>query len=48
MTPFWTKIFPSVLIVLDVAAAFIWLYFGDVRRFIYWISAAVLTASVTF
>lgn len=42
------QIFPTVLIALDVAAASVWLYDGDVRRFIYWIAAAILTATVTF
>lgn len=42
------KIFPSALIVLDIAAAVVAFQIGDVRRSIYWISAAILTASVTF
>lgn len=40
--------FPSVLIVLDVAAAAVYMLDGDFRRTIYWLSAAVLTATVTF
>jgi hypothetical protein len=43
-----TAAFPIVLIVLDVGAAVMWLTHGDLRRGIYWIAAAVLTASVTF
>jgi len=42
------KIFPIVLILLDVAAAAVYAAHGDARRFVYWIAAAVLTASVTF
>jgi hypothetical protein len=36
------------LIVLDIAAAVVSFQVGDVRRSIYWVSAAILTASVTF
>ena len=42
------KIFPSVLIVLDVAAAVVYAAAGDWRRTIYWFAAAVLTATVTY
>lgn len=41
-------IFPTVLIVLDVGAAFVYGIDGDWRRAIYWLSAAVLTACVTY
>jgi len=43
-----TKLFPTVLICLDVAAAIVCVAHGDLRHFIYWISAAVLTATVTY
>lgn len=43
-----TQIFPTALIVIDIAAAIVCAYHGDPRRFIYWIAAAVLTAAVTF
>lgn len=43
-----TKVFPSVLIALDVAAAAVYAAHGDVRRFVYWLAAATLTATVTF
>ena len=43
-----TKFFPSVLIALDVCAAGVYAAHGDLRRFIYWIAAATLTATVTF
>ena len=42
------KIFPSLLIILDLAAAVVAFQCGDVRRSIYWTAAAILTASVTF
>lgn len=41
-------LFPSILIGLDIAAGIVYLCQGDVRHFIYWLSAAVLTATVTF
>jgi hypothetical protein len=41
-------IFPTVLIVLDVCAALVYLHDGDVRKTVYWFAAAVLTTSVTF
>lgn len=42
------KIFPVLLIILDVFAAIVYCISGDYRRFIYWIAAAVLTITVTF
>ena len=42
------KIFPSVLIALDVAAGVVYAVAGDWRRTIYWFAAAVLTATVTY
>ena len=41
-------IFPTVLIVLDVAAALVYAWKGDVRMVIYWLAAAVLTGAVTY
>lgn len=35
-----TKIFPSTLIFLDICAAVVYLFNGDIRHFIYWIAAA--------
>lgn len=40
-----TKVFPSVLIALDVAAAAVYAAHGDARRFVYWLAAATLTAT---
>lgn len=42
------KLFPTILIVLDVYASLVYLFDGDLRRFVYWTSAAVLTATVTY
>lgn len=42
------RLFPTLLIVLDILAAAVWWSHGDIRKVIYWLSAAVLTASVTF
>ena len=43
-----TRVFPSILIALDVAAAIVYAAHGDWRRLIYWLAAATLTATVTF
>lgn len=45
---FSTKFFPTILIVLDLLAAFVYLHACDIRRAIYWIAAAILTATVTY
>ena len=42
------NIFPAILIILDVCAAGVYISGGDIRLFVYWLSSAVLTASVTF
>ncbi|MFH1385125.1 MAG: hypothetical protein ABIH47_09235 [Candidatus Omnitrophota bacterium] len=42
------KVFPALMIALDIAAAVVYACDGDVRRMIYWLSAGVLTACVTF
>lgn len=42
------RMFPVILIALDVAAAVAYASGGDWRRFIYWTAAATLTATVTF
>jgi len=46
MTP--TKIFPLLLILLDVGAALVYAWNTDIRHAIYWLAAATLTATVTF
>lgn len=42
------KFFPTLLMVLDVAAAIVWASNGDWRKALYWGSAAVLTFTVTW
>jgi hypothetical protein len=43
------KLFPTILIALDVCAACGYAgWAGDWRRCIYWLAAAVLTATVTW
>ena len=43
-----SKIFPTILIILDVCAAIGYIPDGDWRKVCYWISAAVLTFTVTY
>jgi len=43
-----TKVFPTILIALDVCAAIAYACKGDIRHTIYWIAAATLTACVTY
>jgi hypothetical protein len=42
------KLFPTILIVLDVLAAVMYLPSGDWRHVVYWLAAAVLTFTVTY
>jgi hypothetical protein len=42
------KLFPTILIILDVCAAGMYVSSGDWRHIIYWIAAAVLTFTVTY
>jgi len=41
------KIFPYILILLDICASVVYLCHGNIRLGIYWIAAAVLTVCVT-
>lgn len=41
------KMFPALLVALDVLAAVVYFCFGDVRRGLYWLFAAGLTITVT-
>ena len=41
-------IFPSALILLDICAAGVYLFNGDIKKTIYWIAAATLSICVTF
>jgi hypothetical protein len=42
------KIFPTILMILDVCASLAYLYNGDWRKTIYWLAAGVLTFVVTY
>lgn len=42
------KIFPTILIALDLCAAVAYACDGDIRRMIYWVAAATLTLCVTY
>ena len=44
----YEKLFPTLLIILDICAAITYMPAGDWRRVIYWLAAAVLTACVTY
>lgn len=42
------QIFPTVLMTLDILAGIFYAIEGDWKRLVYWLAAAVLTATVTF
>ncbi|MEE0963085.1 MAG: hypothetical protein U0L73_02565 [Ruminococcus bromii] len=42
------QIFPLILIILDALAGAMYLTNGDIKKFIYWMAAAVLNITVTF
>jgi hypothetical protein len=42
------KLFPTILIILDIFAALGYISDGDWRKIIYWLAAAVLTFTVTY
>ena len=42
------QIFPTVLMTLDILAGIFYAIDGDWKRLIYWLAAAVLTATVTY
>lgn len=42
------KILPTVLIIIDVAAAGVYLTAGDWRKVVYWCAAGALTYVVTY
>ena len=43
-----TKILPVAMIVMSVFASVVYFVAGDIRKGIYWMSAAILNAAVTF
>ena len=42
------KVFHTLLMVLDFIAAVPYAFKGDVKMFVYWVAAGVLTLSVTW
>lgn len=42
------KLFPLILILLNIGAAIVYGVKGDARMTIYWVAAAVLNCAVTF
>ena len=42
------KVFPTILLILDIMAAIVYGCGGDWRKCIYWLAAATLTFVVTF
>jgi hypothetical protein len=42
------KIFPTILIIIDIMASIPYFWQGDFRRGIYWCAAAILTLTVTW
>ena len=42
------KVFPTMLIVLDVCAAAVYAPTGDWRKVVYWLAAATLTTVITW
>ena len=42
------RLFPTLLMVLDICAAAGYVSCGDWRKVIYWLAAATLTAVVTY
>ena len=42
------RVFPTLLIVLDVCAALVYVPTGDWRKVIYWLAAATLTTVITW
>jgi len=41
-------IFPLIIITIDLLASLFYFFSGDVKKGIYWLSAAILTTTVTF
>lgn len=41
------KIFPTILIILDVGASIVYFSQGDIKRGVYWLAAMTLTVCIT-
>lgn len=44
----YEKLFPTLLIILDICAACAYIPTGDWRKVAYWLAAAILTFCVTY
>ncbi|NLW84464.1 MAG: hypothetical protein GXY41_08720 [Phycisphaerae bacterium] len=44
----YEKLFPTLLIILDICAAVGYIPVGDWRKVVYWLAAAILTTCVTY
>jgi len=44
----YEKLFPTLLIILDICAALAYVSTDDWRRVVYWLAAATLTFCVTY
>jgi len=42
------KLFPVMLIILDFGASAVYFLTGDIKKGVYWMSAGILTITVTF
>jgi len=42
------RLFPTILIFLNLCASATYFAHGDIKKGVYWIAAAVLTVTVTF
>jgi hypothetical protein len=42
------RVLPTVIIIINVLSAIVYASGGDIKRCIYWVAAAVLTATVTY
>jgi hypothetical protein len=42
------KVFPTILIILDILASVVYASNGDIRKTVYWLAAAILTITVTY
>lgn len=43
-----TKIFPTILIVLDICASLVYMQSGNWRMTVYWAAAGILSFCVTY
>lgn len=41
-------LFPTILIILDILAGIVYFIYGDWKKGIYWIAAAILSACVVY